>query len=87
MNPLILILLILIPLLVLLLVARRGGDSSAAELTRLEKAISNIEAEPGAITTIDCPLPLSGEVEGETYECGVYTVPVSYDDPGGARSI
>ncbi len=84
MNPLILILLILIPLLVLLLVARRGGDSSAAELTRLEKAISNIEAEPGAITTIDCPLPLSGEVEGETYECGVYTVPVSYDDPGGS---
>jgi len=77
-----LLFLILIALLALSgLVACRGGDSSAAKLARLEKEISDIEAEAGAITTISCPLPLTGEVEGETYECGVYTVPVNYSDP------
>ena len=86
MKLLIIIFLILIPalLLVLLLVACRGGDSGAADLARLEKEISDIEAEPGAITTISCPLPIPGEAEGETYECGVYTVPVNYYDPESA---
>ena len=80
MKQLLIILLILIPLL-LLLAACRGGDNGAAELARLEKEISAIEAEAGTITQIDCPLPISGEIEGETYACGVYTVPVNYDDP------
>jgi pimeloyl-ACP methyl ester carboxylesterase len=80
MKPLIIVLLILIPLL-LLLAACRGGDNAGAELMRLEQAISDIEAAAGAITTIDCPLPFTGEVEGETFECGVYTVPVNYEEP------
>jgi pimeloyl-ACP methyl ester carboxylesterase len=78
----ILIVLVLVAILgLLILVACRGGDSSSAELSRLEKEISEIDAEAGAITTISCPLKIYGEVEGETYECGVYTVPVNYDDP------
>ena len=80
MKHLIIIFLILIPL-ILLLVACRGGNNSAGELARLEKEINAIEAKLGTITTIECPLPIAGEVQGETYECGVYTVPVNYDDP------
>ena len=38
----------------------------------------------GTITTIACPVHPSGdEVEGETYYCGTYTVPLNYDDPEG----
>ena len=80
MKYLIIILLILI-LLLLLLAACRGGDSSADNLMRLEKEIGAIKAEPGTITPIECPLAIPGEVQGETYECGVYTVPVDYNDP------
>lgn len=46
--------------------------------------IAAVKADVGAITRIDCPLKLSaGEVEGETYYCGVYTAPVDYDEPEG----
>lgn len=48
--------------------------------------IASIEAEVGTITKIDCPLKLSGsEVEGGTYDCGVYTAPLDYGDPAGKR--
>jgi hypothetical protein len=29
------------------------------------------------------PLPVSGEIEGRTYDCGVVTVPENYDAPNG----
>lgn len=61
------------------LVACANDNSNG--LQGVSAAIAAIEAEPGAITPIDCPLPLPGEAEGETAECGVYTVPVNYDDP------
>lgn len=81
-NQPVFLLLILIALLAMLgLVACRGGDDGTAELSRLEKEISDIEAEPGTITAVSCPLKIPTEIEGETYECGVYTVPVNYGDP------
>jgi pimeloyl-ACP methyl ester carboxylesterase len=58
---------------------RRGKDISA-----IANDIAAIDAQVGAITRIDCPLPLAGEKEGETYYCGVYTVPQDYANPGGA---
>ncbi len=67
----------------LLFTACRGSRSSSLE-QRL-KAISDVQAEVGAITPVDCPLPLAGEVEGETVDCFVYTVPVNYDDPAAGR--
>jgi pimeloyl-ACP methyl ester carboxylesterase len=72
--------LILLPFL--FIVACGGGDNSS-QLLQLESEISGIEAEPGALTEIDCPLPIAGETEGETYACGIYTVPIDYDNPGG----
>lgn len=65
-----------------LLTSCDGSRSGASDLTRVQQEISAIRAEVGTLTPIDCPLPPAGEVEGETYECGVYTVPVDYDDPG-----
>ncbi len=64
--------------LFVLLVRRNSGRSDLAQRTN---AIRAINAEVGAITPVACPLPLAGEVEGETADCFVYTVPVSYDDP------
>jgi hypothetical protein len=58
-NQTVYILLFLMALVaILLLVACRGGDSGAAELSRLEKEIGEIEAEAGAITTNSCPLKI-----------------------------
>lgn len=74
---------ILILLPVLILAACGGGDGSS-ELLQLESEINAIEAEVGTLTEIDCPLVLPGETEGETYSCGIYTVPVDYDNPAGA---
>ena len=65
--------------LLLLLVACRRNPGS--DLAQLQSEVSAIQADIGALTPIKCPLPPSGEVEGETYECGVYTVPANYDDP------
>lgn len=75
-------LLVLTIILVPILVAackRRGKDISA-----IANDIAAIDAQVGAITRIDCPLPLAGEKEGETYYCGVYTVPQDYANPEGA---
>jgi len=42
---------------------------------------------PYPTTEIPCPVPLAevGEVEGETYTCGVLTVPENYDEPDGRQ--
>ena len=38
----------------------------------------------GVITPIACPVhPDGDEVEGETYSCGTFTVPLDYSDPTG----
>ena len=38
----------------------------------------------GVITPIACPVhPDGDEVEGETYSCGTFTVPLDYSDPAG----
>jgi hypothetical protein len=63
----------------LFLPACRGNSNS--DLARLQSEISAVDAEPGMITTISCPLTIAGEMEGETYECAVYTVPVNYVNP------
>lgn len=59
-----------------------GGNDDVASL---ESEIAAIEADVGAITEIDCPLKIPGETEGETYSCGVFTVPVDYANPEGNR--
>ena len=74
--------LLLLLLLVSFIVACGGNDDDNGVLS-IESEIAAIEAEAGAVTEIDCPLAVAGEIEGETYSCGIYTVPVSYDDPDG----
>ena len=41
----------------------------------------------GSYAPMPCPdpLPWDGEVEGETYECGVVTVPENHDIPDGRQ--
>ncbi|MDX1417136.1 MAG: alpha/beta hydrolase [Candidatus Promineifilaceae bacterium] len=68
-------------LIPLLLLAACGGNKQ--DIIIVEEEIAAIDAEIGQITPLDCPLSLSVEVEGETIDCGVYTVPVNYDDPQG----
>jgi pimeloyl-ACP methyl ester carboxylesterase len=63
-----------------LLVSCRSG-SGGSDLAQRERDISAVQAEVGAITPVACPLLPAGEVEGETVDCFVYTVPVNYDDP------
>ncbi len=67
--------------LLLFAAACRGGKSEG--IVDTESEIQAIEAKAGDVTEIECPLVLSGEVEGETYACGVYTVPVDYANPNG----
>lgn len=57
-----------------------GSDKGVLEL---QQELAEIEAEIGAISEIDCPLKITGEQEGETYACGIYTVPLDYDNPQG----
>ena len=40
-------------------------------------------AQPYATSPRTCPLPLLGEVEGESYSCGVLAVPENYTKPEG----
>jgi pimeloyl-ACP methyl ester carboxylesterase len=65
---------------ILLAACRRGGK----DISAIAADIAAIDAQVGAITRIDCPLPLAGEKEGESYYCGVYTVPLDYANPDGA---
>lgn len=72
---------LLVMLLVTLTVAACGGDRGG--VIKIQNEIAEIKAEVGVVTEIDCPLKIPGEVEGETYSCGIYTVPVDYDKPEG----
>ncbi|MFN2180302.1 MAG: alpha/beta hydrolase [Candidatus Promineifilaceae bacterium] len=55
-----------------------GNDNS---VVNIGNEIAAIEAEAGDITEIGCPLKIADEKEGETYSCGIYTVPVDYENP------
>lgn len=68
-------------LFILMLFITACGDNN--DVANIERDIVAIEAEVGAITEIECPLQVPGETEGESYSCGVYTVPVDYADPAG----
>ena len=57
-----------------------GGEQGVLEI---QKELTEIEAEVGQTTEVDCPLKVSVDEEGETYACGVYTVPLDYDNPQG----
>lgn len=61
-----------------------GCNRQKDDISAIASDIAAIDAQVGAITRIDCPLPLAGEKEGETYTCGVYTVPQDYANPEGA---
>lgn len=74
---------LLLSLLSLIILAACGSGDQPSALQRIESDISAIEAEAGTITEIDCPLEVYGETKGETYACGVYTVPVDYYNPQG----
>lgn len=73
-------LLLILTILVLLLTAC-GGRSD--DLGPIIEDIATIEAEVGTITRVDCPLKITGEEEGQTYYCGVYTAPLDYSNPSG----
>jgi pimeloyl-ACP methyl ester carboxylesterase len=75
--------LLLFSIIILLLTACGGKDKD--EVVNIESEIAGIEAEVGAITEIECPLVIAGEVEGETYTCGIYTAPVDYAKSDGDR--
>lgn len=60
-----------------------GGDDNETDVMNIDSEIASIEAEAGALTKIDCPLKIDNETEGETYSCGIYTVPIDYANPDG----
>ena len=68
--------------IMILILAACGGDKDDGVLDT-ESEIEAIETEVGAISEIECPLQIAGEVEGETYHCGIYTAPVDYANPDG----
>lgn len=72
-----LLILVLFSLLLSACIERNGGIGSVAD------DIAAIETQAGVVTEIDCPLKLPGEKEGETYYCGVFTVPLDYTQPEG----
>jgi pimeloyl-ACP methyl ester carboxylesterase len=59
-----------------------GGKQGVLEI---QQDLAEIEAEIGEIAEIDCPLRIPSGEEGETYACGISTVPMDYDNlQGGA---
>lgn len=62
----------------------RGADLLVAVLFALASAPSEAQ-EVGVFEATACPVPLphDGEVEGETYDCGVVVVPENHEADGG----
>lgn len=65
-----------------------GGTQAEIEALAATNPPPGLSERPLGVEIVDCDVATvqgPGEVEGETFDCGVYTVPMDWEDPEGPR--